>query len=93
MLPSNPVLCAEEKSHVRKVLKMNGYNDNFIDRACEIRDKSTDPQIEEQTEKNETVVLPNVQGISERIKRSLSRHTLFFFFIRTSYFWAEAERS
>ena len=75
-IPTKPALCAAEKSHVREVLKLNGYNDNFIDRACKTKDKSPDSQKEEHSEKKGFVVLPYIQGVSERIKRSLNAHNI-----------------
>lgn len=65
IIPSTPALKAQEKTHVRNSLKLNGYTDNFIDKACEPK-RNTTPLTDSANQRG-TVILPYSQDVADQL--------------------------
>ena len=71
-IPSSDPLRTEEISHVQDSLQVNGYPTKFIDNAAQPR---SGPQNYHPDPAGLTVV-PYVQGVSDRVKRTLQRFNI-----------------
>ena len=79
---SDPLECENEKRHLGKVLKMNGYPENVLSSKKLSRDESTSSKDNAHVEQKRTppVVIPYVKGVSEHIRRVLHRYNVQAFF-------------
>ena len=68
-IPSTEAQREIERNYVVNALKDNGYPDSFINSTL-----PPNPQTSTQSDHKGFVVLPYIQGVSERIGRTLSRH-------------------
>ena len=68
-IPSSEALRTEETSHVQDSLQVNGYPTKFIENAAQ---PSSGPQ-NHHPDPSGLAVVPYVQGISDRVKRTLQR--------------------
>ena len=75
VIPSRLALCAEEKSHIREVLRLNGYKDSFIDRVFETRGTPPDPKTRVYREKRNRGFSVHTRCFREN-KRSPSTHNI-----------------
>ena len=72
IIPSSDPLRTEEISHVQDSLQVNGYPTKFIDNAAQPR---SDPQ-NHHPDPAGLAVVPYVQGVSDRVKRTLQRFNI-----------------
>ena len=81
---SSEALRTEETSHVQDSLQVNGYPTKFIENAAQPR---SDPQ-NHHPDPAGLAVVPYVQGISDRVKRTLQRFNIKTAFqVARSDFW------
>ena len=71
-IPSSEALRTEETSHVQDSLQVNGYPTNFIENAAQTR---SGPQ-NHHPDPAGLAVVPYVQGISDRVKRTLQQFNM-----------------
>ncbi|XP_028418418.1 uncharacterized protein LOC114544426 [Dendronephthya gigantea] len=65
----------KERKHVMKVLQSNGYSTKFI-KNCDTMRKCSKDRTNNENDSAGLVVLPYIQGVSERIARVLRRENL-----------------
>ena len=61
-------------ARVRNSLKLNGYTDRFIDKACEPKPDAT--PLADSSSQRATFILPYVQGVSDRLRRTLRAYNV-----------------
>ena len=69
-LATKPSVISAEKKHLSSVLVTNGYPSSFVQK---ISKAGTAPKKEPVAEFKSTAVLPNVQGVSEPLRRCLEQ--------------------
>ena len=80
---SDPLECDSAKRHLVKVLRLNGYSKNLLTTTKkDTRDKTSSPKDVTQPElrKKPPVVTPYVKGVSEHIRRVMSKFKVQVFF-------------
>ena len=71
-IPSNEALRTEETSHVQDSRQINEYLTKFIENAAELRSGP----LNHHPDPAGLVVVPNVQGVSDRVKRTMQQFNI-----------------